>query len=136
MWNCCPFSLFLSHCNNVDMIYCYFYMRWRHKMVIYYPLPPLAPLPSIPLVVYFNQLSGAEHAWKLAEILFCFFQPFLLILNVVQWFFIWNQEKTSEKQCYILYALKEGLLHLRQAAPNWEFQNHFEATELTSILVH
>ena len=47
-------------------------------------------------VVYFDQLLARTR--KLVEILFfsCF-QPFLLILNLLQWFHAWNQQKMSEK---------------------------------------
>ena len=49
--------------------------------------------------VYFNHLSGACSIRKLVKLLFFSrFQPFLLILDLFQWFLGWNQQKTSENE--------------------------------------
>ena len=48
--------------------------------------------------VYFHQLPGAARNQKLVEqIFYSRFQPFLFILNLFQWFYIGNQQKTSAK---------------------------------------
>ena len=48
--------------------------------------------------MYFDQLSGAARTRKLVAIFLSRFQPLLFILDLFQWFHIWNQEKTSENE--------------------------------------
>ena len=44
-------------------------------------------------VVYFDQLSGVVLYQNLVELFFHCFQHFLFILNIFQWFFVWNKAK-------------------------------------------
>ena len=50
-------------------------------------------------VVYFNQLLGVARTQKLVETFFsAVFQKLMFISNLLQWFYAWNQQKTSEKE--------------------------------------